>query len=170
MILDLCGGEASKPVQTTILENKQHAFDFNTNKIKSLGGVDVPKDRQKSILESLGFSVLEKDNIFSITPPSFRTDVEGEADIVEEILRIYGFNEIPSQPLILPGRIKSLLIVCWLLWGVSICNPLLQNRCCYWGWQRLLCCSRPFRGASGPCPTVAAPVACALSWAWPICF
>jgi phenylalanyl-tRNA synthetase beta chain len=95
MILDLCGGEASKPVQTTILENKQHTFDFNTNKIKSLGGVDVPKDRQKSILESLGFSVSEKDNIFSINPPSFRPDIEGEADIVEEILRIYGFNEIP---------------------------------------------------------------------------
>jgi phenylalanyl-tRNA synthetase beta chain len=67
MILDLCGGEASKPVQTTILENKQHTFDFNTDKIKSLGGVDVPKDQQKSILESLGFSVLEKDNIFNIT-------------------------------------------------------------------------------------------------------
>mgnify|MGYP002042612989 CR=1 FL=1 len=95
MILDLCGGEASKPVQTKILENKQHTFDFNINKIKSLGGVDVPKDRQKSILESLGFSVSEKDNIFSITSPSFRPDIEGEADIVEEILRIHGFNEIP---------------------------------------------------------------------------
>ncbi|MDC0625364.1 phenylalanine--tRNA ligase subunit beta [Alphaproteobacteria bacterium] len=95
MILDLCGGEASKPVQSTILENIQHTFDFNTNKIKSLGGVDIPKDRQKYILESLGFSVLEKEDIFSITPPSFRPDIEGEADIVEEILRIYGFNEIP---------------------------------------------------------------------------
>jgi phenylalanyl-tRNA synthetase beta chain len=95
MILDLCGGEASKPVQTTILENKQHSFDFNTNKIKSLGGVDVPKDNQKTILESLGFDVSERDNIFNITVPSFRPDIEGEADIVEEILRIYGFNEIP---------------------------------------------------------------------------
>ena len=51
-------------------------MDFNTDKIKSLGGVDVPKDQQKSILESLGFSVLEKDNIFSITSPSFRPDIK----------------------------------------------------------------------------------------------
>jgi len=95
MILDLCGGEASKPVQTSILKHPQNTFDFNTDKIKSLGGVDVPKDKQKSILESLGFTVSEKVNIFKITAPSFRLDIEGEADIVEEILRIYGFNQIP---------------------------------------------------------------------------
>mgnify|MGYP005686696001 FL=1 len=95
MILDLCGGETSKPVQTSILENKQHTFDFNTDKIKSLGGADVSKEQQKSILESLGFSVSEKNNIFNIVTPSFRPDIEGEADIVEEILRIYGFNQIP---------------------------------------------------------------------------
>ena len=95
MILDLCGGEASKPVQTSILKRPQNTFDFNTDKIKSLGGVDVPKDKQKSILESLGFTVSEKVNIFKITAPSFRLDIEGEADIVEEILRIYGFNQIP---------------------------------------------------------------------------
>jgi phenylalanyl-tRNA synthetase beta chain len=95
MILDLCGGETSKPVQTSILETKQHIFDFNTNKIQLLGGVDVPKEKQKSILKSLGFSVSEKDNIFNITVPSFRPDIEGEADIVEEILRIHGFNHIP---------------------------------------------------------------------------
>tara|TARA_B100000902_G_scaffold301335_1_gene289091 strand:+ start:134 stop:2530 length:2397 start_codon:yes stop_codon:yes gene_type:complete len=95
MILDLCGGEASKPVQTSILKHQQHTFDFNTDKIKSLGGVDVPKDKQKSILESLGFTVSEKVNIFKITTPSFRLDIEGEADIVEEILRIYGFSQIP---------------------------------------------------------------------------
>jgi len=95
MILDLCGGEASKPVQTPILKNKQNILDFNTDKIKSLGGVYVSKDKQKSILESLGFSILEKGNVFNITTPSFRPDIEGEADIVEEILRIYGFDQIP---------------------------------------------------------------------------
>ena len=95
MILDLCGGEASKPVQTSILKHPQNTFDFNTDKIKSLGGVDVPKDKQKSILESLGFTVSEKANIFKITTPIFRLDIEGEADIVEEILRIYGFSQIP---------------------------------------------------------------------------
>jgi len=95
MILDLCGGEVSKTVQTKILEKKQTKIDFNTDKIKLLGGLDVPKEKQKSILESLGFSVKEKSSIFNITVPNFRPDIEGEADIVEEILRIYGFDNIP---------------------------------------------------------------------------
>ncbi len=95
MILDLCGGEVSRTVQTKILEKKQTKIDFNTDKIKSLGGLDVPKEKQKSILESLGFNVKEKSSIFNITVPNFRPDIEGEADIVEEILRIYGFDHIP---------------------------------------------------------------------------
>ncbi len=95
MILDLCGGEVSKTVQTQVLETNQNTIDFNTDKIKSLGGAEVPKEKQKAILESLGFIVLEKSNIFNITVPSFRPDIEGEADIVEEILRIYGFDQIP---------------------------------------------------------------------------
>ena len=109
MILDLCGGEASKPVQTSILKRTQNTFDFNTDKIKSLGGVDVPKDKQKSILESLGFTVSEKVNIFKITAPSFRLDVDGEADIVEEILRIYGFDQIPITNISDHNNKKSVL-------------------------------------------------------------
>ena len=115
MILDLCGGEASKPVQTSILEYTHHSFDFNTDKIKFIGGVDVPKDKQKSILESLGFNVSERDNIFNITIPSFRPDIEGEADIVEEIIRIYGYNQIPitnvsdhtNKKIVLSSELKS---------------------------------------------------------------
>jgi len=95
MILDLCGGDVSKTAQTQVLETKQKIIDFNTDKIKSLGGVEVPKETQKSILESLEFHVSEKSNIFNITVPSFRPDIVGEADIVEEILRIYGFDRIP---------------------------------------------------------------------------
>jgi len=93
--MDLCGGEVSDTVQTNILQSKQNIIDFNTDKIESLGGVKISKDKQKSILEFLGFNVLEKNNIFKITVPSFRLDIEGQAHIVEEILRIYGFDKIP---------------------------------------------------------------------------
>ena len=58
MILDLCGGKASKTVQTRILKTKQNTIEFNTDKIKSLGGVEITKEKQKTILESLGFIVL----------------------------------------------------------------------------------------------------------------
>ena len=95
MITDLCGGEVSDSVKTKVLDNKQSKITFNTSKVKSLGGLEINNDKQKSILESLGFNIVEKNNIFEITVPSFRPDIEGEADIVEEILRIYGFDEIP---------------------------------------------------------------------------
>ncbi len=95
MITDLCGGEVSKPVQTNVLKNKDSKIDFNINKVMTIGGLDIKNDKQKLILESLGFSVHEKNNIFNLTVPSFRPDIKGEADIVEEILRIYGFDQIP---------------------------------------------------------------------------
>ncbi len=95
MISDLCGGEVSEPVKTKVLENKKSKIIFNTNKVKSLGGLEIKNDKQKSILESLGFNIVEKNNFFEITVPSFRPDIEGEADIVEEIMRIYGFDKIP---------------------------------------------------------------------------
>lgn len=95
MIIDICGGDASKTVKTNILDTKIKKINFNTDKVKSLGGVEISINEQKNILESLGFAVQEQNNILIITPPSFRPDIDGEADIVEEILRIYGFDKIP---------------------------------------------------------------------------
>ena len=95
MIIDLCGGEVSKTVQTNILNTNVKQINFNTDKVTSLGGVEISIKEQKNILESLGFAVQEQNNILIITPPSFRPDIHDEADIVEEILRIYGFDKIP---------------------------------------------------------------------------
>ncbi|MBT4646439.1 MAG: phenylalanine--tRNA ligase subunit beta [Pelagibacteraceae bacterium] len=115
MIIDLCGGEVSKTVQTNILNTNVKQINFNTDKITSLGGVEISIKEQKNILESLGFAVQEQNNILIITPPSFRPDIHDEADIVEEILRIYGFDKIPltdiqdkdSKKNILNSNLKS---------------------------------------------------------------
>jgi phenylalanyl-tRNA synthetase beta chain len=69
---------------------------FNFSSINRLAGFDIAKDECINILTKLGFS-LEGDKV--IIPPHRMGDVVGEADIVEEILRIYGFDKIPSQPL-----------------------------------------------------------------------
>ena len=115
MIIDLCGGEVSKTVQTNILNTNVKQINFNTDKVRSLGGVEISIKEQKNILESLGFAVQEQNNILIITPPSFRPDIHDEADIVEEILRIYGFDKIPltdiqdkdSKKNILNSNLKS---------------------------------------------------------------
>jgi len=70
---------------------------FDTNKIKTFGGIEINNKEQKKILASLGFSVNEKKSKFEIQSPTFRPDIVGEADIVEEIIRIYGYNKIPLK-------------------------------------------------------------------------
>jgi len=95
MILDLCGGETSK---ITIAGNKKIPDKFvkyNFDKVFSLGGIKVNKKIQMEILDKLGFKLSKnKGNQCIIKVPSFRPDVDGEADIVEEILRIFGYEKI----------------------------------------------------------------------------
>ncbi|MDC0192358.1 phenylalanine--tRNA ligase subunit beta [Alphaproteobacteria bacterium] len=101
MILDLCGGESSEIVADKLDNPKSKTINFDTSLIKTYGGINISEDQQKKILEKLGFLVNGKDKkIFKITIPSFRPDIVASADIVEEILRIYGFDKI--EPTSLP--------------------------------------------------------------------
>ncbi|HEX3422126.1 MAG TPA: phenylalanine--tRNA ligase subunit beta [Sphingomicrobium sp.] len=95
LILDICGGEPSAAVHVgePPVEPRLLTFDFALT--RSLGGIDVPEQDQKEILESLGFTV--DGNTVAI--PTWRRDVEGPADLVEEIARIYGYDRVPSTPL-----------------------------------------------------------------------
>ncbi len=95
LILDICGGEPSAAVRAgdPPIENRVIRFDFK--RTRALGGIDVPDERQREILESLGFRVSGSE----VTVPSWRRDVEGPADLVEEIARITGYEAVPSTPL-----------------------------------------------------------------------
>jgi len=97
MILELCGGEVSEFVSSEINIEKIKPFMFDTNKVKTFGGIEINKKEQEKILVSLGFTVSEKKSKFEIQSPTFRPDIVGEADIVEEIIRIYGYNKIPLK-------------------------------------------------------------------------
>ena len=95
MILDLCGGEASEIVSDKV-ENKQlKTIHYDINLTLTHGGINIELKEQISILEKLGFKCTHlKDSNIEIIIPSFRPDIEGSADIVEEIIRIYGFEKI----------------------------------------------------------------------------
>ena len=71
---------------------------YRPQRCAALAGIDIPDDRQEEILRSLGFDVARGDP-WQVTPPTFRPDIHGEADIVEEVARIHGFDNIPSTPL-----------------------------------------------------------------------
>ncbi len=95
MILDLCGGEASNLVVAGKEPSTQKTIEFDFRKLSSLGGVDLSEDAARKILTSLGFTITGK----KISTPSWRPDIEGEADLVEEILRINGYDKIPTHSL-----------------------------------------------------------------------
>ena len=98
LILDLCGGEPSEIVVTGQAPAAPVAFDFDPAYVQRLSGLSLGEDRIAEILLALGFTVA-RGTPWSVTPPSWRRDVEGPADLVEEVARIEGFDALPDTPL-----------------------------------------------------------------------
>jgi phenylalanyl-tRNA synthetase beta chain len=99
LILELCGGEPSTVAIAGAVPPWQREIAFSAKLVRSLGGVEVPAEECGHSLRALGFRVDEHAGAFAVTPPSWRGDVEGAADLVEEVLRIYGYERIPAVPL-----------------------------------------------------------------------
>ena len=95
LVLDLCGGEASQPVPTGQAPDATDTITLRLDRARTLGGVDVPVDRQIRILEDLGFTVAKPNGkTLRAKTPTWRPDLHGEADLVEEIVRIYGIDKV----------------------------------------------------------------------------
>ena len=105
MILDLCGGEASHVVIAGAVPDTARSYALRKTRVASLAGADIPLARQKEILEKLGYGVTESADAFTCAVPSWRPDIHGEADLVEEVCRIYGLDNIPAQPMDRPSAI-----------------------------------------------------------------
>lgn len=95
-ILEFCGGEASELAIVGKEPDTTKIIQFNPDKIKNLGGIEVKEEKVTSILNSLGFKINKSQEIFEIEVPSWRSDVNNQADIVEEVIRINGYNNLPS--------------------------------------------------------------------------
>lgn len=104
MILDLCGGEAGSVVKAGEVPPCTKTFAYKTDMFPKLMGYDVPAAEQKKILESLGFVVA---NDWSVTSPSWRPDILGTADLVEEVARIKGFSAIPVISVLKDGAVSK---------------------------------------------------------------
>ncbi|HET9427598.1 MAG TPA: phenylalanine--tRNA ligase subunit beta [Allosphingosinicella sp.] len=100
MILEHCGGEASELVIAGEIPSHSRTIAFRPARVEALGGIDVPATEQERILLALGFEAEHSEpERWQIRPPSWRPDVDGEADLVEEVLRISGYDAITSTPL-----------------------------------------------------------------------
>lgn len=104
MILELCGGEASEMEFAGEIPATGHAIDFPWSEVKRLTGLELPQVEMKLALTSLGFHISGAGERVRVAAPSWRGDVEGKADLVEEILRIAGLDRVESTPM---PRIKA---------------------------------------------------------------
>src|SRR6185312_2633643 len=95
LILEFCGGEASELSVAGHIPAPPPPIDFDPAYVHKLAGLDLPSDRIRTILEALGFTCEGG----RVQPPSWRRDVEGKADLVEEVARIAGYGALPAKPL-----------------------------------------------------------------------
>jgi phenylalanyl-tRNA synthetase beta chain len=98
MVIELTGGTPSEVTIAGRAEAPDKVIDFPPSELKRLAGLDLPFPEMRRVLQKLGFAVAGQDQRVKVAAPSWRPDVEGKADIVEEIVRIVGVDRIPSTP------------------------------------------------------------------------
>lgn len=99
MVIDLCGGEASEAVVAGQVPDTARVIEFPYAEVPRLSGLDVKPAESEEILKKLGFGIQGSGERVSVTPPSWRPDIEGKADLVEEVIRIAGVDRIEPVPL-----------------------------------------------------------------------
>jgi len=96
MILDLCGGEASEVVQAGEVPDVSRAYQLDTDRVQSLVGMEIAPETQRETLTALGFVLDDKD---MAQVPSWRPDVQGSADLVEEVARVASLTKLQGKPM-----------------------------------------------------------------------
>ena len=99
LVLDLCGGEASEMVVAGQIPDTSRSIAYRPARVAELAGIDVADDEQNAILTRLGFGVVRGPEGWQVAVPPWRRDVDGAADIVEEVVRIHGLDRVPATPL-----------------------------------------------------------------------
>jgi phenylalanyl-tRNA synthetase beta chain len=98
LILELCGGETSEIVSSGVMPNWRRSYTLRADRVKTLTAIDVPAKETAEILSKLGFTV-EGSGPWTAAVPPWRPDIVGEADLVEEVTRVHGFDSIPTTSL-----------------------------------------------------------------------
>jgi phenylalanyl-tRNA synthetase beta chain len=93
-ILEICGGTASEISLSGVIPNTARTLEYNPSTVEKISGISIDSDRQKSILEKLGFNINAEKLPWIISVPSWRRDIDGAPDIVEEVLRLHGYDAI----------------------------------------------------------------------------
>jgi len=115
LIIEICGGDCSNLMDVKNTLPKRESIKLRTQKVSDIMGVELKDGDIKSVLDKLRLQYTDQKSSFLVTPPSFRFDLSIEEDLVEEVIRIYGYNNIPAlipssqaKTLPTPGNKKSI--------------------------------------------------------------
>jgi phenylalanyl-tRNA synthetase beta chain len=103
MIIDHAGGEASHPVTAGAVPDTTRAYRLDTDRVQRLVGMAIPADDQRRTLTALGFTLAGD----MAQVPSWRPDVKGEADLVEEVARVASLTRLKGQPMVRPAGVPK---------------------------------------------------------------
>jgi phenylalanyl-tRNA synthetase beta chain len=99
LILELCGGEASEPIIAGALPEPPRPSTFRLEQLRRLAGIALEPDVSEGHLRALGFHTeRQSEQTLLVTPPTWRHDVTMEADVVEELCRLHGYDRVPPMP------------------------------------------------------------------------
>jgi phenylalanyl-tRNA synthetase beta chain len=98
LILELCGGEASRMELAGAIPDTSRIIEFPLALTAKLTGLEATDSEQIDTLQALGFAVAGLAETLDVSPPSWRADIEGKADLVEEVVRIIGLDRVPATP------------------------------------------------------------------------
>ncbi len=119
LVLELCGGEVSEVVCCGDINYDKKIIDYHFEKVNQYSGLSISISKQKEILLRLGFEITEKSKYIEVSPPTWRNDISSEVDLVEEIIRLNGYDKIeefelprflPKAPVLPESEIRNRLI------------------------------------------------------------
>ena len=107
LVLELCGGEASDVLVAGKVPDETHIIEFPYSEVKRLSGIDVSEAEINMVLKALGFWISGSGATVKVAAPSWRPDIEGKADLVEEVVRIIGLDRVTPTPLPRTGSVGA---------------------------------------------------------------
>ena len=98
LILEICGGEPGPTVDLVARLPERKPVQMRAARVKKVLGIDIDAKEVESVFRRLGLAFRNENEIFVVNPPSYRFDLEIEEDLIEEVARLHGFDNIPAHP------------------------------------------------------------------------
>ncbi|MGI4985832.1 MAG: phenylalanine--tRNA ligase subunit beta, partial [Janthinobacterium lividum] len=107
LLIDICGGEAGAIDDQIVNLPTREPVRMRVSRASRVIGVPIAAADVADVFTRLGLPFEQQDDVFLVTAPSYRFDIEIEEDLIEEVARIYGFEKIPARPPVAPSRMRG---------------------------------------------------------------